>query len=49
MGHIAISSPNSKGKVKKGKYKRHHAHAVEDDEHDLEKTKEEDSSEEYVL
>jgi hypothetical protein len=49
MGHIAINCPNSKGKVRKGKYRRHHAHAAEDDEHDHEKTKEEDSSEEYVL
>jgi hypothetical protein len=49
MGHIAINCPNSKGQVKKGKYRRHHAHATEDDEHDHEKTKEEDSSEEYVL
>jgi hypothetical protein len=49
MGHIAINCPNSKGQVRKGKYKRHHAHAAEDDEPDHEKTKEEDSSEEYVL
>jgi hypothetical protein len=49
MGHIAIKFPNSKGQVRKGKYKRHHAHAAEDDEPDHEKTKEEDSSEEYVL
>jgi hypothetical protein len=47
MGHIAINCPNSKGQVRKGKYKRHHAHAAEDDEPDHEKTKEEDSSEEY--
>jgi hypothetical protein len=49
MGHIAINYPNSKGQIRKGKYKRHHAHAAEDDEHDHEKTKEEYSSEEYVL
>jgi hypothetical protein len=49
MGHIATNCPNSKGQVRKGKYKRHHAHATEDDEHDHEKTKEEDLSEEYVL
>jgi hypothetical protein len=49
MGHIAINCPNSKGKVRKGKYRKHHAHATKDDEHDHEKTKEEDSSEEYVL
>jgi hypothetical protein len=45
MGHISIKCPNSKGKFRKGKYRRHHAHVVEDDEHDHEKTKEEDSSE----
>jgi hypothetical protein len=49
MGHIAINSPNSKGQVIKGKYKRHHAHAAEDDEPNQERTKEDDSSEEYVL
>ena len=46
MGHIAINCPNSKGQVRKGKYKRHHAHAAEDDQ---ERAKEDDSSEEYVL
>jgi hypothetical protein len=40
MGHVSIKCPNSKGKVRKGKYRRHHAHATEDDEHDHEKTKE---------
>jgi len=49
MGHIAINCPNSKGQVRKGKYKRHHAHVAEDDEPDHEKIKEEDSSKEYVL
>ena len=49
MEHISIKFPNSKGQVRKGKYRRHHAHVAEDDEHDHEKTKEEDSSEEYVL
>jgi hypothetical protein len=49
MEHISIKFPNSKGQVRKGKYKIHHALAVEYDEHDHEKTKEEDSSEEYVL
>jgi hypothetical protein len=49
MGHISINCLNSKGHFRKGSYKRHHAHAVNDDEHDHEKTKEEDPSEEYVL
>jgi hypothetical protein len=49
MGHISINCPNSKGQVKKGKYKKHHAHAAEDDEHDHDKTKEEKSSEVYAL
>jgi hypothetical protein len=49
MGHIAINCPHSKDQVRKGKYKIHHAHAAEDDEPDQERTKEEDSSEEYVL
>jgi hypothetical protein len=46
MGHIAIHCPQSKDKVKKGKYGKHHAHVAEDD-HD--KSREEDTSEEYVL
>jgi hypothetical protein len=49
MGHIAINCPHSKDQVRKGKYKRHHAHAAEDDEPDQKKAKEDDSSEEYVL
>ena len=49
MGHIAINCPNYKGQVRKGKYKRHHAHVAEDDEPDQERVKEDDSSEEYVL
>ena len=49
MGHIATNCPNSKGQVRKGKYKRHHAHAAEDDEHDQKRAKKDDSSEEYVL
>jgi len=32
MGHIARNCPNAKDHVRKGKNKRHHAHAVEDDE-----------------
>ena len=31
MAHIAINCPHSKDQVRKGKYKRHHAHAAEDD------------------
>jgi hypothetical protein len=49
MGHIATNCPDSKGQVRKGNYKRHHAHDGEDDEPDQERAKEEDSSEEYVL
>jgi hypothetical protein len=49
MGHIAMNCPNSRDQVRKGKYKRHHAHAAEDDEPDQERTKEDDSSEEFVL
>jgi hypothetical protein len=49
MGHIAINYPNSKGQVRKGKYKIHHAHAAKDDEPDQERSKEDDSSEECVL
>jgi hypothetical protein len=49
MGHIAINYPNSKCEFIKGKHKIHHAHATEDDEPDQERTKEEDSREEYVL
>jgi hypothetical protein len=45
MGHIAINFPNSKGQVRKGKYKRHHAHVSEEDEPDQERTKEEYSIE----
>jgi hypothetical protein len=33
MGHIKRNCPhNKKEQVRKGKYKRHHAHATEDDE-----------------
>ena len=46
MGHIAINYPNLKYQVRKGKYKRHHAHGEEDDQ---ERYKEDDSTEEYVL
>jgi hypothetical protein len=49
MGHIAINSSCSKAQVKKGKYKRHHAHVGEDDEPDQERTKEDDSSKEHIL
>jgi hypothetical protein len=49
MGHIAINFPHSKDQVKKGKYKRHHAHAAYDDEPDHKRVKENDSSEGYVL
>jgi hypothetical protein len=49
MGHISKYYPHSKDHVRKGKYKRHHAHVVEDDEHDQKKAKGYDSSEEYVL
>jgi hypothetical protein len=49
MGHIAINCPNSKDQVRKGKYKRHHAHNVEDDEPDQKRIKEDDSSEEHVF
>jgi hypothetical protein len=49
MGHIAINFRNSKDQVRKGKYKRHHAHVVEDHELDQERAKEDDSSKEYVL
>jgi hypothetical protein len=49
MGHIAIHCPQSKDKVRKGKYRKHHAHATKDDEPNHEKTKEEDTSKEYVL
>jgi hypothetical protein len=44
MGLIEINCPNSKVQVRKGKYKRDHAHAIEDDEPDQERTKEEDSN-----
>jgi hypothetical protein len=49
LGHIARFCPNSKDKVRKGKYKRHHAHAAEDDEPDQKRAKGDESSEEYVL
>jgi hypothetical protein len=32
MGHIARNCPHIKDQIRKGKYKRHHAHAAEDDE-----------------
>jgi hypothetical protein len=51
MGHIKRNCPhNKKEQVRKGKYKRHHAHATEDDELVQKKRiKEDDSDEEYVL
>ena len=49
MGHIARDRPHIKDQIRKGKYKRHHAHATKDDEPDQKRTKEYDSSEEYVL
>jgi hypothetical protein len=49
MGHIARNCPHSKDQVRRGKYKRHHAHATKDDELDQKKSKEDDSSEDYVL
>jgi hypothetical protein len=49
MGHIAIFCPNFKDKVRKGKYKRHHTHAIEDDEPDQKRDKGDESSEECVL
>jgi hypothetical protein len=38
MRNIAINSSHSKGQFRKGKYKRHHAHATKDDEHDQDRT-----------
>jgi hypothetical protein len=49
MGDIVINCPNSKDQVRKRNYKRHHYHAIEDVEPDQERTKEDDSSKEYVL
>jgi hypothetical protein len=49
MGHIAINFPHSKDQVRKGKYKRHHAHATEDYELDQKRAKEDNSSKEYVV
>jgi hypothetical protein len=46
MGHIARNYPHIKDKFRKRKYKRHHAHAAEDDEPVQRKAKEDDSSEE---
>jgi hypothetical protein len=48
MGHIARNCPNAKDQVRKGKNKRHHAHAAEDDEPVQKRAKEEDD-EQYVL
>jgi hypothetical protein len=49
MGHIARNCPHIKDQIRKGKYKRHHAHAAKDNESVQMKEKEDDSSEEYVL
>jgi hypothetical protein len=48
MGHIARNCPNAKDHVKKGKNKRHHAHAAEDDESIPKRSREEDDQQ-YVL
>ena len=49
MGHISRNCLHAKDQIRKGKYKRHHAHAAEDDEPIQNKEKEDYSSEEYVL
>jgi hypothetical protein len=49
MGHIARNCPLKKEQAKKGQNKRHHAHALEDDEPTQKRTKYCDSSEEHVL
>ena len=49
MGHIARNCLQVKDQIRKGKNKRHHAHAAEDDEPVQKKAREDDSSEEYVL
>jgi hypothetical protein len=49
MVHFARNCPHIKDQIRKGKYKRHRVHAIEDDENVQKKSKEDDSSEEYVL
>ena len=49
MGHIARNCSLIKDQIRKEKNKRHHAHAVEDDEHAQNKERKDDSDEEYVL
>lgn len=48
LGHIARLCPHTKDQGKKGKFKRHHAHVAEDDEH-VRKGREDESDEEYTL
>jgi len=48
MGHIARFCPHTKDQGKKGKSKRHHAHAVEDDE-PVQKGRDEELDDEYTL
>jgi hypothetical protein len=49
MGHIARNCPLKKEQAVKGQNKRHHAHAIEDDELVQKRKKKYDSSEEHVL
>jgi hypothetical protein len=49
LGQIARLCPKSKDKVRKGKYKRHHAHAAKDDEIDEKRDKGYELIEEYVF
>ena len=48
MGHVAGFCPHAKDQGKKGKFKKHHAHAAEDDE-PVQKGREEESEDEYTL
>jgi len=48
LGHIQRFCPHAKEQGKKGKFKKHHAHAAKDDEL-VQRRQEEDSEEEYTL
>lgn len=48
MGHMARFCPHTKDQGKKSKFKKHHAHAAEDDE-PVQKRQEEESEREYTL
>ena len=49
VGHIARNCPLIREQIKKGRNKRHHANAIENEEHVQKKERNDNSDDEYVL